>query len=221
MRVLVVGGTKFLGRALVDAALGHGHGVTLFNRGKTNPGLYPGLELIRGDRRHDAQKLTGRAFDLVIDVAGMDPDEVGPIVEVLRGSASHYVFISTVSVYADHSGPQSEGDPVILPGDALSPGQPYGAGKAAAEKLVVEAFGERALVVRPGLIVGPHDPTDRFPTGPAASLAVDGCWLRGDQAIRRSSSMYVISQPGSSAPQPPSASFSAAAKRSSPTRRPP
>src|SRR5437588_12785393 len=71
MHILVIGGTRFLGRALVDAALGHGHSVTLFNRAKTNPGLYPGLELIRGDRRTDADRLSGRTFDAVADVAGM------------------------------------------------------------------------------------------------------------------------------------------------------
>ena len=162
MHILVIGGTRFLGRALVDAALGHGHSVTLFNRGKTNPGLYPGLELIRGDRRTDADRLSGRSFDAVADVAAMQPGDVRPPVEALRRSVGRYVFISTVSVYADHSGVQAVGDPVLSPAEDLSPGDAYGAGKAAAEQVITDTFGDGALVVRPGLIVGPHDPTDRF-----------------------------------------------------------
>ena len=162
MRLLVLGGTKFLGRAIVDAALGHGHEVVLFNRGRTNPDLYPGLTTILGDRRTDASKLKGASYDVVIDVAGMDPSDVEPTVGTLRGPVDRYVFISTVSVYVDHSIPQVEGQPVLAIADDLSPGAAYGAGKAAAERVVTEAFGVRALVIRPGLIVGPHDPTDRF-----------------------------------------------------------
>lgn len=161
MEMLVIGGTRFLGRALVDAALGRGHAVTLFNRGKTDPGLYPGLELIKGDRRTDAAKLAGRRYGAVVDVAGMSPDDVMPTVDALSDS-DRYVFISTVSVYADHSGVQTEGDPVLVPREASNPGDAYGAAKAAAENAVTGAFGDRGLVVRPGLIVGPHDPTDRF-----------------------------------------------------------
>jgi len=162
LRLLVIGGTRFLGRAIVDAALGHGHEVTLFNRGKTNPNLYPGLHTILGDRVHDAGVLRGRDFDVAIDVAGTHPAEVGPLVEILRGSVEHYVFVSTISVYADHSVPQVEGQAVLSVREDQSPGEAYGAAKAASERLVISAFGQRALVVRPGLIVGPHDATDRF-----------------------------------------------------------
>ena len=162
MRILVLGGTKFLGRALVDAALGTGHVVYLFNRGRTNPDLYPGLETIRGDRRTDATKLRGRPFDAVVDVAGMAPEDVTPTVQALRGSVERYLFISTVSVYADHSVPQVEGQRVLVQAEGQAPGDAYGAAKAAAEQVVQAAFGKGALVVRPGLIVGPHDPTDRF-----------------------------------------------------------
>lgn len=162
MKILVVGGTRFLGRALVDAAVDHGHEVVLFNRGHTNPGLFPRLETIHGDRRNDASKLSGRRFEVVVDVAGLDPDDVGPVVEVVRSQVTRYIFVSTVSVYADHSIPQVEGQLVLSPAEGQSQGEAYGAGKAAAEELVVGAFGDRALVVRPGLIVGPHDPTDRF-----------------------------------------------------------
>jgi 2'-hydroxyisoflavone reductase len=162
LRILVMGGTAFLGRALVEAALGHGHEVTLFNRGVTNPGLFPGLETIHGDRITEASMLSGRSFDVVIDVAGMEPKDVGPVVAAVEPSVERYAFISTVSVYADHSVPQMEGHPVLSQSEDRSPGEAYGAGKAAAEQFVLGAFGDRALVIRPGLIVGPHDPTDRF-----------------------------------------------------------
>ena len=162
MRLLVIGGTRFLGRAIVDAALGRGHDVTLFNRGKTNPNLYPGLRTVLGDRAHDAGLLRGLRFDVAVDVAGIHPAEVRPLVEALGRGVDHYIFVSTISVYADHSIPQVEGQPTLAMREGQGPGEAYGAAKAASEELVTSAFGPRALVVRPGLIVGPHDPTDRF-----------------------------------------------------------
>jgi 2'-hydroxyisoflavone reductase len=163
VKVLILGGTKFLGRAIVDAALGRGHAVTLFNRGVTNPDLYPGLETVHGDRRAGGiSALSGRSFDAVVDVAAMTPDDVQPAVDALKGAVGRYVFVSTVSVYADHSGPQVEGQDVLELRDGLDPGAAYGAEKAAAEKRVVTAYGDNAFIVRPGLIVGPHDATDRF-----------------------------------------------------------
>ncbi len=163
MKLLVLGGTQFLGRAIVDAALGRGHEVALFNRGLTNPGLYPGLETVRGDRRDGGlAALAGRRFDTVIDVAAMTPDEVAPALEVLEVAVDRYVFVSTVSVYADHGVPQVEGQAVLEFREGLAPGPAYGASKAAAENLILDVLGDRAFVVRPGLIVGPHDKTDRF-----------------------------------------------------------
>jgi len=162
VNILIVGGTRFLGRAIVDAALGRGHELTLFNRGTTDPALFPGLETILGDRCHDASKLSGRSFDAVIDVPGMNPGDVRPVVDAVSSFVERYVFVSTVSVYADHSTPQVEGQPVLVPAEGQDPGVAYGAGKAAAEEVVINAFGDKALVARPGLIVGPHDPTDRF-----------------------------------------------------------
>jgi 2'-hydroxyisoflavone reductase len=162
MHILVLGGTRFLGRAVVEAALGRGHHVTLFNRGQTNPTLFPGIEHIHGDRTKDLSGLSGSQWDVVVDVAGLNPDDVRPTVSALAGAVERYVFVSTVSVYADHSVVQVEGQPVIELRDGLDPGQAYGAGKAAAEQVVTTTFGDRALIVRPGLIVGPHDPTDRF-----------------------------------------------------------
>jgi 2'-hydroxyisoflavone reductase len=162
MQILVLGGTRFLGRAVVDAALGRGDTVTLFNRGRTNPGLYPGIETVIGDRTGDLAELSGRRWDVVVDVAGYDPDVVRRNLAVLSGQAGHYVFVSTISVYADHSVTQFEDSPLLELRDGLHEDIAYGARKAVAERHVTAAFGQRSLIARPGLIVGPHDGTDRF-----------------------------------------------------------
>ncbi len=165
MRVLVLGGTRFLGRALVDATLEQGHEPTLFNRGQTAPELFPEVEKLRGDRSTDLSALEGREWDAVLDVAAYMPDDVRRAVEVLQGNVGRYVFVSSISVYADQSVPPVEGAAVAqLQPEQESDEDPelYGARKAACERIVEEAFGDAALVVRPGLIVGPHDPTGRF-----------------------------------------------------------
>jgi 2'-hydroxyisoflavone reductase len=166
MRVLVLGGTKFLGRAVVEAARARGHGVTLFNRGKSGPGLFPDVEELRGDRKLDLSPLENRSWDAVVDTSGYVPADVRASAEALRDSG-RYVFVSSVSVYADmSSGPTEEsaaGELGDLPADELSDDYSnYGPLKALCEEEVRRVFGERALVVRPGLIVGPHDPTGRF-----------------------------------------------------------
>jgi 2'-hydroxyisoflavone reductase len=99
MRILIIGGTHFLGRHLVDAALARGHEVTLFNRGKSNPGLFPQLETIIGDREKDVDKLKDRIWEAVIDVAGYVPRIVRLSAETLKENVSHYVFISSISAY--------------------------------------------------------------------------------------------------------------------------
>src|SRR5262249_52258119 len=149
---------------LVDAALAEGHETTLFNRGKTNPELYPELERLVGDRSRDLSALVARTWDVVLDVASSNPDHVRRSVEALADTARD-AFGSTVSVYVDQSVPPVEGAAVhaLVPGtEGDLSAETYGARKAACEQVVVEAFGDRALVVRPGLIVGPHDPTGRF-----------------------------------------------------------
>src|SRR5215207_9415215 len=168
MRILIIGGTRFLGRHLVVSALARGHEVTLFNRGKTNPDLFPQLETILGDREKDVQKLAqaGRLWDTVIDVAGYLPRLVRLSAEVLKENVSRYVFISTISVYADFKKIGiDESYPVgKIEGEAIEEitGETYGPLKVLCEKAVQDLYGERALIIRPGLIVGPHDPTDRF-----------------------------------------------------------
>ena len=166
MRILILGGTQFLGRALAKAGLARGHELTLFNRGKTDPSLFPEAEQLRGDRKHDLSALEERTWDAVIDTSGYVPAEVRAAAEMLRESG-RYVFVSSVSAYADFSTGPTEGSPVAqlngLPVDELaSDYSNYGPLKALCEGEVERVFGERALIVRPGLIVGPHDPTGRF-----------------------------------------------------------
>jgi 2'-hydroxyisoflavone reductase len=168
MNILIIGGTRFLGRHLVDSALARGHKVTLFNRGKTDPGLFPQLETILGDREHDIAKLAGRAWDAVIDVAGYVPRIVRLSAVGLERSVGRYVFISSVSAYDDAILSKigiDESDPVgKLEDESVEEitGETYGPLKALCEKTILDMYGERGLVVRPGLIVGPNDPTDRF-----------------------------------------------------------
>lgn len=165
MKLLVLGGTGFLGRALVESALERGHQVTLFNRGRTNPELFPEAEKLRGDRAVDP--LPSGRWDVVVDTSGYLPAAVRRAAEALGDSVERYVFVSTISVYADlGTGPREDSDRAELgemPSDELLPGyENYGALKALCEDVVTEVFGDRALIVRPGLIVGPHDPTGRF-----------------------------------------------------------
>ncbi len=166
MNILILGGTKFLGRHLVDSALTRGHVVTLFNRGKTNPGLFPHVETIIGDREHDLEKLSGRTWDAVLDVAGYLPRIVRLSATSVERGAGHYVFVSSISAYADFKKVSiNESDPVGKIEDETFEeitGESYGPLKALCEKTVLDLYGERGLVIRPGLIVGPNDPTDRF-----------------------------------------------------------
>jgi 2'-hydroxyisoflavone reductase len=163
VRLLVLGGTKFLGRAAVEAALARGHEVTLFNRGETNPELFPEAEHVRGDRTRDLELLQGREWDAALDTAGYVPAVVRASAEALADAVGHYTFVSSISVYADQSTPPSEDAAVeeLLDPDDESM-ESYGARKAACERVVTGAFEEAATIARPGLIVGPHDPTNRF-----------------------------------------------------------
>jgi 2'-hydroxyisoflavone reductase len=164
VRLLLLGGTKFLGRHAVDAALAAGHEVTTFTRGRTNPGLFPEVEHLRGDRDGDLEALRGRAWDGAIDTSGYVPRIVRQSAELLRDAVERYVFVSSISAYGDFSAPIDEATPVAELDD---PGtedvaEHYGALKAACERVVEEIYGDRSARVRAGLIVGPFDPTDRF-----------------------------------------------------------
>jgi 2'-hydroxyisoflavone reductase len=164
VRLLVIGGPRFLGRAVTDAALSGGHEVTFFNRGRTNPGLYPDVERIAGDRKEDLGLVRGRTWDAVVDTCGYLPADVRASAEALA-DCGVYCFVSSVSVYATFTTVNDEESAVAqlgdLPADEVTD-ESYGPLKALCEDAVREVFGPGALVVRPGLIVGPHDPTGRF-----------------------------------------------------------
>ena len=167
MRLLVLGGTKFLGRAAVEVALARGHEVTLFNRGETNPELFPEAEKLRGDRTADLSALEGREWDAVLDPSGYIPSVVRASAEALADSTAHYLFVSSVSVYASLTAPVDEESPVAelgdLPDDKLTDDYSnYGALKALCEQAVADVFDEQQASVRPGLIAGANDPTGRF-----------------------------------------------------------
>jgi 2'-hydroxyisoflavone reductase len=174
MRLLLLGGTVFLGRHIVEAALQRGHTVTLFNRGQHNPELFPHLEKLRGDRRAEGglDALKGRAWDVVIDTCGYIPREVRASAGLLAGAVERYLFISTESVYADF---RTAGIDESYPTGPLADesveevtGETYGPLKALCERVVERGMPARStLILRPGLIVGPHDPTDRFTYWPA------------------------------------------------------
>jgi 2'-hydroxyisoflavone reductase len=164
MKLLVLGGTKFLGRHAVDAALAAGHDVTIFTRGQTNPELFPEVEHLIGDRDGGLDALRGRSWDGVVDTSGYVPRVVRQSAELLRDAVGRYVFVSSISAYADFSKPVDESSPVAQLEDPATEEimEAYGALKAACEEVVEEFFGERSSRVRAGLIVGPYDPTDRF-----------------------------------------------------------
>ena len=178
MKLLVLGGTKFLGRAVVDAAVAAGHEVTLFNRGQLDPSAFPFLEQLHGDRTtaEGLAVLRGRTWDAAIDTAPYLPRDVRAMACSL--SVSHYTLVSTISTMASHAPfgqdedapiaqltPEQEKEVDRLSADGPIPaaklGEFYGPLKARCEEAARETFPD-ALIVRPGLIVGPHDPTDRF-----------------------------------------------------------
>jgi len=167
MNILILGGTVFLGRHIVDAATTRGHRVTLFNRGKHGAGLFSGLEQLRGDRAGDLSALRDRRWDAVVDTCGNHPRAVAASARLLAENVEHYTYISTVSVYRDF--PVQSGLDESAPTAELSASSAeeisesnFGALKAASERALVSALPGRALLVRPGLIVGPHDPTGRL-----------------------------------------------------------
>jgi 2'-hydroxyisoflavone reductase len=159
-----LGGTSFLGRHLVNSALARGHSITLFNRGRTNPGLWPRVNELRGDRYSDLGPLRGHDWDAVVDTSGYVPRVVRASAELLVKAIPHYTFISTISVYADFRRGNDEAAPVAeLPEpDSEDVQTHYGALKAACERVVEEIFPTGSLIIRPGVIAGPWDPTGRF-----------------------------------------------------------
>lgn len=171
LKLLILGGTGFLGPHTVRRALARGHEMTLFNRGKTNPSYFPELEKIQGDRNVDISGLADRKWDAVIDTSGYYPRQVRTMTELLAPNVGQYVFISSISVYADRSKPGvDENSPVGRIADETTEkvdGESYGPLKALCEQAAEAGMPGRATNIRPGLIVGPEDPSDRFTYWPA------------------------------------------------------
>lgn len=170
MKLLLVGGSRFVGRHLVDAALAAGHELTLFNRGLTDAPARPGVLQLRGDRRQDLSALQQGRWDAVIDTCGYLPSEVQAMARCLAGRVGRYAFVSSISAYAAFATANPEDSPLARL-DGPEPAQPdaghYGALKAGCERALTDQLGEQALLIRPGLIVGPGDPTGRFTWWPA------------------------------------------------------
>lgn len=186
MNILILGGTRFVGRHIAEAALARGHGVTLFNRGQSDPNPDIDVERLRGNRDGDLTALRGRRWDAAIDVSGYVPRIVRASVELLASAVDHYTFVSTVSVYAP-----------AAPGNRVDEGAPtktirdetredfqdpaaYGALKFLCERAVENVMPDRVLIPRLSLVAGPRDPTDRFTYWPrrvargGPMLAFDG-----------------------------------------------
>ena len=166
MKLLIIGGTVFLGRAVVESALSQGHEVTLFNRGQSNIDLFPEVEQLHGNRDSGLEALAGRTFDACLDTCGYFPRIVKASAQFLKDAVQHYAFVSSVSVYGEPSPEGVDESGVLATSDDPTieevTGESYGPLKALCEAEVTEAFGDRSLLIRPGLIVGPHDVSDRF-----------------------------------------------------------
>jgi 2'-hydroxyisoflavone reductase len=171
MKLLIIGGTRFLGRHLTEAALERGHELTLFNRGQSNPHLFPDVEQLHGNRDGELAVLQNRHWDIVIDTSGYVPRIVRASAKALAHSVDRYIFISSISVYADFSkeGIDENAPVATLQDESIETinEETYGALKALCEQAVEQVMPGRVLIIRPGLIVGPHDPTDRFTYWPS------------------------------------------------------
>ena len=166
MKLLVIGGTHFVGRAFVEAAVGRGHDVTVFHRGSSEPTGFPDVAHVHGDRHDDLDLLRGKSWDAALDTCAFVPRSVHIAADVLDDGVAHYTFVSTLSVHPDdlpvgagedaatHAPPFPDTEELTL--------ETYGPLKAACEQAAVDRFASRCLIIRPGYIVGPHDPSDRF-----------------------------------------------------------
>ncbi len=163
LKILFIGGTGFIGPHMVRDALSRGHKVTLFNRGRTNPALFPDVEKLVGDRDGGLGVLKGRSWDAVIDTSGYVPRVVRDSIELLKNSVRRYVFISTGDVYASFAKVGiDEDEPLDVLDDPKSEdaSKYYGAFKAICERSVQEVYPGRHTILRPGWIIGPGDNND-------------------------------------------------------------
>lgn len=163
MRILIIGGTRFVGRHITEAALTAGHEVSLMHRGKTGPGLFPEAEHLLADRDADLSILRDRQWDATIDVSAYRPSQVAHLADAL--STGQYVFVSTASVYVPEA-PNFTEDAPLAEIDGPVPeevtGETYGALKVLCERASTDAFGPGTLIVRPTYVIGPYDYTGRF-----------------------------------------------------------
>ena len=170
LRILILGGTGYIGPYQIRYALSRGHQITIFNRGRTPPVLFPEIfdrvERLIGDRNSDLEALRGREWDVVIDNSGRQPAQVQASAELLRDAVGRYLFVSTLSAYADRSIIDQDESGVIGITGTLEERQGYGGSygllKAQCEEAALEVFGDRLTLPRPGAIVGPGDPIDLF-----------------------------------------------------------
>jgi 2'-hydroxyisoflavone reductase len=168
MRLLLIGGTEFVGRHVLEQAVAGGHEVTVFHRGVTEPQDLPDVEHLHGDRDGDLVAVGGRRWDAAVDVCGYAPRIVRLSADALADAVDRYCFVSTESVYAEPLPPVvTERSPLATLAAAQGAWGSYGPLKVLCERVVRTVFGDRALIVRPGYVVGPRDPTDRFT-----------CWVR-------------------------------------------
>lgn len=169
LKILLLGGTRFIGVHMTELALARGHSITFFNRGRTRAELFPQVEKLHGDRDGKLDALQGRKWDAVIDTSGYLPRHVRMSAELLAPNVQQYLFISTIGLYADFSKANDENSPVAKIDDEKSEdiAKYYGPLKALCEKALDSVMAGRTTMVRPGLIVGPDDNTDRFTYWPA------------------------------------------------------
>jgi 2'-hydroxyisoflavone reductase len=166
LRLLILGGTGFIGPHFVEVLRAQGHKLTLFNRGKRNPGLFPDVEALTGDRNGKLEALQSRDWDVVIDNSGYRPREVKLTADLLKDHVQHYIFVSSISAYANLSTPGIDEDYELAtlkdPAAEEITDETYGGLKAACERIVEQTYGARWAVIRPTYIVGPGDTSDRF-----------------------------------------------------------
>lgn len=166
MKLLVIGGTRFVGRAFVEQAVRHGHDVAVFHRSVSEPEDFPGVEHLHGDRDGHLGLLRGGSWDAVLDTCAYIPRAVREACAVLRDFAGHYTLVSTLSVHPDDmpagSTERAATHRSPFPQTETVTAETYGPLKMACEHEASAAFGDRCLIIRPGYIVGPHDPSDRL-----------------------------------------------------------
>ena len=167
--ILVLGGTGFIGPHEINYARARGHNITMFNRGKTAPGMFPDVEALIGDRDDQLESLKGRDWDAVIDNSGFFPRHARLSAELLNGHVGQYMFVSSISAYGDalsvdddeFSAPYAVMEDPTDESDHIY-GPSYGARKALCEQEITKVFGDKAINVRPGIITGTGDPTERL-----------------------------------------------------------